>query len=110
MMLKGLVSGVSVIASEPHSYITVRTVDQDHWAIQGDSREVLVKAGWTFSGMIKLGHVIEVVAYRQRPTILLTGLPICAPWVREVVKAGCLALGIEITLADGRRLPYGRRQ
>ena len=59
--------------------------------------------------MIKLGDAIEILAYVQHPDVMLTALPIRAPWVRDVVKAGRLAYGIEITLADGRTLSYGQR-
>ena len=59
--------------------------------------------------MIKLGDVIELMVYPQRPDVLLTALPIRAPWVRDIVTIGHLALGIQVTLADGRTLPYGRR-
>jgi hypothetical protein len=60
--------------------------------------------------MIKLGDVIEVLAYLERPDVLLIAPPIRAPWVDEIVKAGRLAHGIHVTLADGRMLPFERRQ
>ena len=95
------------------SYLAIETKSAagatEKVVVQGNGLGVLKKAGWSPKGTVPLGAAVSVTAYRPRPGADLTAaLPPGSPEVvLEAAMAGRLLSGIEVTLPDGRKLPFG---
>ena len=91
----------------------------EQWVVAGDALQVLRKAGWRFgpAGQVKPGIATNVSVFLPKPgsmaaqrlganlrEALPTGL---SPATEAALKAGRLAQGVEVTLADGQTLPFG---
>jgi hypothetical protein len=91
----------------------------EQWVVAGDAFRVLMKAGWRFgpAGQVKPGTSTSVSVFLPKPgstaaqmlsaglrESLPTGI---SPVTEAALKAGRLAQGIEVQLADGQTLPFG---
>jgi len=100
--------------------ITVQNnAKSEQWVVAGDVIRVLMKAGWRFgpAGQVKPNMSTNVSVYLPKPTSkaaqtlgvkLRESTPAgISPIADAALKAGRLAQGIEVKLADGRTLPFG---
>lgn len=100
--------------------MTVRNNDKsEQWVVAGDVIRVLMKAGWRFgpTGQVKPGRSTIVSVFLPKPAS--TAAPTLGARLRETMptgisavadaalKAGRLAQGVEVKLADGQTLPFG---
>jgi hypothetical protein len=91
----------------------------EQWVVAGDVIQLLMKAGWRFgpAGQVKPGMPTSVSVFLPKPgssaaqtlgaklrDTTPTGI---SPVADAALKAGRLAQGIEVKLADGRTLPFG---
>jgi hypothetical protein len=91
----------------------------EQWVVAGDTFPVLRKAGWRLgpAGQVKPGASAAVSVFLPKPgsiaaqtlsARLRETLPTGISAVTEAaLKAGRLAQGIEVKLADGQTLPFG---
>lgn len=92
----------------------------EQWVVAGDALRVLRKAGWRFgpAGQVKPGTSTSVSVFLPKPgsiaaqtlgAKLRETMPTGISAVAEAaLKAGRLAQGVEVKLADGQTLPFGR--
>lgn len=101
----------------PHSvYLLVTATDADgnvqRWAVEGDSADQLRKRGYR-DDALRGGETITVIGYAPRagrqPERRMPQPP-RGPMERasDLAKEGRLILGTEITLANGKTIPFGR--
>ena len=91
----------------------------EQWVVAGDAIRVLMKAGWRFgpAGQVKPGVSASASVFLPKPgstaaqtlgarlrETMPTGISAVAD---AALKAGRLAQGIEVKLADGQTLPFG---
>ena len=91
----------------------------EQWVVAGDALPVLRQAGWRFgpAGQVKPGVSASVSVFLPNPgsnaaqtlgaklrESLPTGL---SPVTEATLKAGRLAQGVDVKLADGKTLPFG---
>ncbi len=91
----------------------------EQWVVAGDVIRVLMKAGWRFgpAGQVKPGISASVSVFLPKPAstaaqtlgvklreTMPTGISAVAD---AALKAGRLAQGVEVKLADGQTLPFG---
>ena len=91
----------------------------EQWVVAGDTFSVLRKAGWRLgpAGQVKPGTSATVSVFLPKPQstaaqtlgaklreTMPTGISAVAD---AALKAGRLAQGIEVKLADGQTLPFG---
>ena len=91
----------------------------EQWVVAGDAIRVLMKAGWRFgpAGPVKPGVSASVSVFLPKPgsteaqtlgaklrETTATGI---SPAADAALKAGRLAQGLEVKLADGQTLPFG---
>jgi hypothetical protein len=91
----------------------------EQWVVAGDAFAVLRKAGWRFgpAGQVKPGVSASVSVFLPKPgsiaaqtlgARLRETLPAgLSPVTEAALKAGRLAQGVEVKLADGQTLPFG---
>jgi hypothetical protein len=80
----------------------------ERWAIQGSPSTELEWGPRTLP--VKLGETVSVNVFRPRPgTNLADVVPGDHPGLQEIAKAGRIARGLDLTLADGRKLAFGAR-
>jgi hypothetical protein len=91
----------------------------EQWVVAGDALPVLRKAGWRFgpAGQVKPGVSASVSVFLPKPgstaaqmlgARLRESLPMgVSPATEGTLKAGRLAQGVEVKLADGQTLPFG---
>lgn len=107
----------SAAPSPPQSvYLLVTATDakgnEVHWAVEGDPMDELKKRGWK-DDVLKMGEVITVTGHPvragQRPQDRMPK-PGRGAMLRAFTLAneGRLILGTEITVADGKKIPFGR--
>lgn len=92
----------------------------EQWVVAGDALPVLRQAGWRFgpAGQVKPGISTSVSVFLPKPGSIAaqtlgaklreampTGLS--SPVAEAALKAGRLAQGVEVKLADGQTLPFG---
>ena len=91
----------------------------EQWVVAGDTFPVLRKAGWRLgpAGQVKPGVTASVSVFLPKPQSTAaqtlgaklrestpTGI---SPVAEAALKAGRLAQGVEVKLADGQTLPFG---
>lgn len=91
----------------------------EQWVVAGDVIRVLMEAGWRFgpAGQVKPGISTSVSVFLPKPAstaaqtlgaklreTMPTGISAVAD---AALKAGRLAQGVEVKLADGKTLPFG---
>ena len=91
----------------------------EQWVVAGDALPVLRQAGWRFgpAGQVKPGISTSVSVFLPKPgsiaaqtlgAKLREAIPTGISAVTEAaLKAGRLAQGVEVKLADGQTLPFG---
>lgn len=91
----------------------------EQWVVAGDTFPVLRKAGWRLgpAGQVKPGVTASMSVYLLKPRStaaqtldakLRESMPTGISAVAEAaLKAGRLAQGVEVKLADGHTLPFG---
>jgi len=91
----------------------------EQWVVAGDAFQVLRKAGWRFgpAGQVKPGVSASASVFLPKPgsiaaqtlgAKLRETMPTGISAVTDAaLKAGRLAQGVEVKLADGRTLPFG---
>ena len=91
----------------------------EQWVVAGDVIRVLMKAGWRLgpAGQVKPGISTSVSVFLPKPqstaaqtlgTKLRETMPTGISGVADAtLKAGRLAQGVEVKLADGQTLPFG---
>ena len=91
----------------------------EQWVVAGDAIRALMKAGWRFgpAGQVKPGTSTSVSVFLPKPGLttaqtlsakLRETMPTGISAVTEAaLKAGRLAQGVEVKLADGKTLPFG---
>ena len=114
--IKGRLVGGAAPAP-PHSvYLLVTATDaegnEQHWAVEGDSADRLRERGYR-DDALTMGGTIAVNGYApragQHPERRMPQ-PLRGAMERafDLAKEGHLILGVEITLADGTQIPFGR--
>ena len=81
--------------------------------VEGDTREALEQAGWKFGsgGTVEPGIKVSARVYPARPnTRVLETLVGASPEMLELAKASQVVHGLEIRLADGKKLYFGPAQ
>ena len=91
----------------------------EQWVVAGDAFPILRKAGWRLgpAGQVKPGMSMSVSVFLPKPGSIAaqtlgvklretmpTGI---SPVTEAALKAGRLAQGIEVKLADGKTMPFG---
>lgn len=91
----------------------------EQWVVAGDAFPVLRQAGWRFgpAGQVKPGISTSVSVFLPKPgsnaaqtlgAKLRESTPTgISPVADAALKAGRLAQGVEVRLADGQTLPFG---
>jgi len=91
----------------------------EQWVVAGDTFQVLRKAGWRFgpAGQVKPGTSASVSVFLPKPgstaaqalgARLRDTMPAgISPVAESALKAGRLAQGVDVKLADGKTLPFG---
>ncbi len=99
--------------------IVLDTKDKDNksqqWVVEGNSASTLQAAGWVFgpppSGTLNFNEKISVTAYLpKKGSKAADDLAAASPQLAEVLKNARLAHGIEVTLPNGKKLPFGAAQ
>jgi hypothetical protein len=85
------------------------------WVVAGDSASALKSAGWAFGpppmGTLNFNDKITVTAYLpKKGSKAAEELAASSPELAEVLKDARLAHGVEISLANGKKLPFGASQ
>lgn len=109
--IKGQVAGV--MFGPDNSYLLIDVSDasgkSQRWAVQGNGMGVLMKDGWTPKGTVRPGDAVSVVTFRPRSSAKLAeSLPSSIDMkILELAKTGHVLRGTEVTLADGKKMPFG---
>src|SRR5687768_884898 len=122
--LRGHIAQIDALGTEASLMLMTRIPGLGAWAVEGDSRAVLERAGWNFGAdnptvpanteatvsvylpsdgtpaHARLMQLIEAYPPEGRARSTLTSL----------LKNSRFAYGLELTLADGRKLPFGSRR
>ena len=97
--IRGVVTRVRWVKPHPYILLDVRndrgTVEP--WYIEGSNTRILEQAGWSAT-TLKAGETISTCGYLNRPDVSLS-LP-------TGVVATRAQVGITVTLADSRQLPF----
>lgn len=112
----GMLVGSAAPPPPQSVYLLVTATDakgnEVHWAVEGDPIDELKGRGWK-DDALKMGEVITVTGHPvragQRPQDRMP-TPGRGAMLRAFTLAneGRLILGTEITLADGKKIPFGR--
>ena len=112
----GMLVGSAAPPPPQSVYLLVTATDakgnEVHWAVEGDPIDELKKRGWK-DDALKMGEVITVTGHPvragQRPQDKMP-TPGRGAMLRAFTLAneGRLILGTEITVADGKKIPFAR--
>jgi hypothetical protein len=112
----GMLVGSAAPPPPQSVYLLVTATDakgnEVHWAVEGDPIDELKRRGWK-DDALKMGEVITVTGHPvragQRPQDRMP-MPGRGAMLRAFTLAneGRLILGTEITLADGKKIFFGR--
>jgi hypothetical protein len=121
--VSGIVHGIAWETKSPYVFIAIAVDNKEtgtrevRWALRGDTREALQRAGWTFhpkgtDATVQLGFRVRATAYPARSNIDLdAAIPGAPPMMLQAAKAGGLMHGIEITrVKDGQTFYFGPRK
>ena len=109
--IKGQVAGMIFGPSDSYLLIDVNDTSgkSQRWAVKGHGLAVLARDGWSPQGTVRPGEAVSVVTFPPKSSAnLVESLgSVSDPKLVELVKTGHVLLGTEVTLADGKRLPFG---
>jgi hypothetical protein len=113
--IRGMVGGISHTSKFPYVLLMLATEDDAgnrrmKWVVKGDTKSALEKAGWKFGpkGTIDLGVTISIKAFPLKPGVnALEAIRGAGPELMAVAKTGGLVHGVEVILADGKKLYFG---
>jgi Family of unknown function (DUF6152) len=120
--VSGVVHGLAWETKSPYVFIAIGVDDKGtgmrevRWALKGDTREALERAGWKFSptpdGTLQLGEAVSATGYPAKPNIdLAAAIPGAPPEMMQVAKAGGLVHGLQVTrLKDDKTFYFGPRK
>jgi hypothetical protein len=112
---EGMLWGQANLRPPASVYLLVKNEDAkgktEEWAVEGDSMDKMRAAGYS-DDVVKMGAIIRVRGFRARSGANVADT-IAGPRrgalerVMDLAKAGRIMYGTEITLADGKRVPFG---
>ena len=112
---EGMLWGQANLRPPASVYLLVKKEDAkgktEEWAVEGDSMDKMRAAGYS-DDIVKMGAIIRVRGFRARSGANVAET-IAGPRrgalarVMDLAKAGRIMYGTEITLADGKRVPFG---
>jgi len=114
--LKGTVTGVLVPPGVPVCIlidVNAPTGKPQHWVVEGDTLGRLRQAGWAFfssPGTVKLGDTITVSTFLAKAGSKAADLLVTSLQLPDKLKPARVAHGIEVTLPNGKKLPFGASQ
>jgi hypothetical protein len=121
--VSGIVHGIAWETRSPYVFIAIAVDNKEtgtrevRWALRGDTREALQRAGWLINpkgsdSTVQPGSRVSATAYPARPKIDLdAAIPGAPPMMLQAAKAGGLMHGIEITrVNDGKTFYFGPRK
>lgn len=122
--LTGNVAQIDFLGADTALMLMTRVPGVGAWAVEGDSRAALERAGWEFRvdiATVPANTQATVSVYlpsdgspaQARLMQLIEGSPLDArarSTHTSLLKNRRFAYGLELTLADGRKLPFGNRR
>lgn len=91
------------------AYIVLDVTDAngktESWAVQGNELAALVHDGWTPRGPVALGETLSIVTFRVKGNAAAAMAD--NPRVMELIKAGRLVKGTEVTLTNEEKKTFG---
>jgi len=122
VLLKGKVVKVELV--NPHAWIHIAAAEvtlagekkdlkgqTEEWAVEGDSIDKMRVAGYS-DDIVRMGAIIRVHGFRAKPGANVVDT-IAGPRrgalarVMDLAKAGRIMYCTQITLADGKNVPFG---
>ena len=122
--LTGNIAQIDALGADASIMLMTRVPGSGAWAIEGDSRAALERAGWTFGAedaTVPANTEATVSVYlpfqgspaQARLAQLIQKYPpegLANRTHNNLVTKQRFLYGIELTLADGRKLPFGSRR
>jgi hypothetical protein len=112
---EGMLWGQATLRPPASVYLLVKKEDSkgktEEWAVEGDSIDRMRVAGYS-DDIVKMGAIISVRGFRAKPGANVADT-IAGPRrgalerVMDLAKAGRIMYGTQITLADGKTVPFG---
>ena len=112
---EGMLWGQATLRPPASVYLLVKNEDSkgriEEWAVEGDSIDRMRVAGYS-DDIVKVGAIISVLGFRAKPGANVAAT-IAGPRrgalerAMDLAKAGRMMYGIQIILADGRKVPFG---
>jgi hypothetical protein len=112
---EGLLWGQATLRPPAPVYLLIKnagsTGKSEEWAVEGDAIDKMRLAGYS-DDIVRAGAVITVRGFRAKPGARVADT---IPGVRrgalervvDLAKAGRIMYGTQITLADGKKVPFG---
>ena len=83
----------------------------ESWVIEGASSGELMRDGWSAKPPVMLGQTLVVQGFSLKPDVALAlDMPHASERILAAAKARRWMHGFEVTLPDGRVLPFGARK
>ena len=112
---EGVLYGQATLRPPASVYLLIKKEDStgksEEWAVEGDSIDRMRVAGYS-DDIVKMGAFISVRGFRAKAGANVVRT-IAGPRrgalerVMDLAKAGRIMYGTEITLADGKKVPFG---
>jgi hypothetical protein len=112
---EGMLWGQATLRPPASVYLLVKNEDSkgktEEWAVEGDSIDKMRIAGYS-DDIVRMGAIIRVRGFRAKPGANVVDT-IEGPRrgalerVMELAKAGRIMYGTQITMADGKKVPFG---
>jgi hypothetical protein len=112
---EGVLWGQATLRPPASVYLLVKKEDSrgktEEWAVEGDSIDTMRVAGYS-DDIVTVGSVVSVRGFRARPGAKVVDT-IAGPRrgalerVMDLASAGRIMYGTEITLGDGKKVPFG---
>jgi hypothetical protein len=122
--LTGNIAQIDALGADASLMLMTRVPGFGAWAVEGDSRAALERAGWSFDAdnptvpaftqaRVSVYLPAEGSSAHVRLLRLIEAYPPAGQAPRthgRLLPNGRFAYGLEVTLADGRKLPFGSRR
>jgi hypothetical protein len=112
---EGMLWGQATLRPPASVYLLVKSEDSkgktEEWAVEGDSIDKMRVAGYS-DDIVRMGATISVRGFRAKRGANVVDT-IAGPRrgalarVMDLAKAGRIMYGTQITLADGKKVPFG---